>query len=255
MSKRPAPIPAQAKQVLQAFLDASLRKDEKAMRACVTRHTLESGQLNSAGPEGVTLAMGEPQQEGEQWVIPVKAVPIGAPEGTPPVMEMPCLMVEEDGQWKFDLVGTAERMMAIDGSDLLYRMALPENEGFFSKDDELAALLPGVLAGLPETIEASVAGHRLLTTDDETLSVDLYEQRIAPRYMHRISTLLGRATAFAPPSLLGPGPVRGRTQMWPCCRQTQRHEGPARGEQRHRTAGQSCLLSQTIGSSSQTSGD
>ena len=86
------------------------------MRAHVTRRTLESGHLDgSSAPEGMNFVMDEPQVDGDQIVIHVRAFLIGAPEGTAPAMEMPCLMTQEDGQWKFDLAGTGDRMMAGSG--------------------------------------------------------------------------------------------------------------------------------------------
>ncbi|MFI5377951.1 MAG: YqcC family protein [Tepidisphaerales bacterium] len=324
---------AGAVQVLQTFLDASLRKDEPAMKACLTRKTLESGQMNNEGPEGVKYVLGEAQLEGENVVIPMKAVPIDAPADAPPAMEMACVMVKEDGAWKFDLLTTVERMMggglgaameqvaskmgealagglsaafgqessaesvgeqnwaeaslevgddeffpipemtplpktqaaitaavgstvlvlaampdllrtvgsddtatlfnwfedalfvelaptiaqvaarmplagrlravrieaakwsddrgiALDGSDLVYRMYLNNNEGYYS-DAGVAEILPGVLAGLPEQIDPRVAGHRLLANDEECPPLVLYRERVAPRWMRRISELLG----------------------------------------------------------------
>src|SRR5690606_37876125 len=58
--------------------------------------------------------------------------------------------------------------------------------------DELEAILPGVLAGLPESIDPAVAGHRLLPNDDEHPDWSIYLQRELPRLMRRISNLAGR---------------------------------------------------------------
>ncbi len=338
---------AEAKKVLDAFLDASLRRDKRAMRACVTRRTLKSGHLDSS-PEGVTFVVGDARAEGEEVIFPVKAFQVGAPKGAEPVMELPCRMTKEDGRWKFDLAGTVERMtagieqamgqamgqvatamsaamegvgkamaeglseafgkeapeatepaqswddapltpapeeflpvqemqplpktqaalteavaspvlmqaaiadllrrigsddrdtlfnwfedqlfagwaamlsqaaeqvplkgrlravriestsrpehrlLAIDGSDLVYRMMLPDSEGFF-QDDEARERLPGVLAGLPEAIDPSTAGRRLLPNEDETPSLDLYRERVAPRTMRRISSIVGHNVAL-----------------------------------------------------------
>jgi hypothetical protein len=106
-------------------------------------------------------------------------------------------------------------LLAIDGSDLVYRMMLPYNEGFF-QDDQVAALLPGVLAGLPNEIDSSVAGFRLLPLDEEKVDLGLYRQRTAPRYMKRISDLLGHHVALdANWDELGECEDAGRTlAMW-----------------------------------------
>ena len=337
MSESSAEMSAGAIKVLQAFLDASLRKDEQAMKACLTRKTLESGQMNSDGPEGVKYILGDAQIEGDKVIIPMKAVPIEAEEGAPAAMEMACVMVKEQGEWKFDLATTMERLMggglgaameqiaskmteamqgvgealssgmqavfghssdgdrnwseasldvgedeflpkpemtrlpkteaaislavgsavlvqaampdllgtlhsddsaglitwfedtlfaslgeiiaqsaarmplsyrlravrieaakwsddrfiALDGSDLVYRMFLNNTEGYYS-DDALAEILPGVLAGLPEKIDPRVAGRRLLANDEEDPPVEIYRERVVPRFMRRISELLGR---------------------------------------------------------------
>jgi len=325
--------------VLQNFLDAGLRRDEEAMKACLTRKTLESGHVDAGGFEGMRFVMGDARTEGKQVVIPLQAFPKDAPAGAPPVMEMACLMVKEKAQWRFDLAGTMERMMggaldttveqvattmadaaagvaqavadglgqalagppsesvppqtwddvsltpaadeflplpeltplpktqaalskaagstvlmqvtvddllrqlgsderdglinwfedqffapwgdflanaaaavplkdrlravrieaasrpeerflAVDGSDLVYRLFLNLEDGYYG-NTELAAMLPGVLAGLPVTIDAKVAGRRLLATDEENLALDIFRERVGPRFMRRASDLVG----------------------------------------------------------------
>ncbi len=323
--------------VLKRFLDASLRKDEAEMKACLTRRTLESGQLK-AGPEGVTFEVGEPAVEAEIIVVPVKGVPIENVEGAPPEMVLPCVMMREDGDWKLDMIATMERMMgggmaaafeqigsamgeamkgvgdamasafgtssadappnwdeapgdyapeelyalpervplpktqaavsaavgspvpvevaiddimkkmgsderdgmltwmddslfagyggifgaihsylplngrlrgvrieaaewhddrmvALDGSDVVFRLHFPENSGFYS-DGWVTWALPGVLSGLPATIDAAAAGHRLLPRKDETVTLELYRKRTLPRTMRKISALIGRPVRF-----------------------------------------------------------
>jgi hypothetical protein len=104
---------AQAKKALQAFFDAAVCQDDSAMRARVTRRTLESGDLDgTSAPEAMNFVVDEPRMEGQRMVIDVRGFLIGAPEGAGPAMELPCLMVLEDGQWKFDLAATGERMTA-----------------------------------------------------------------------------------------------------------------------------------------------
>ena len=111
MAEQLATVPAEAIQVLKNFLAAAERKDEPAMKACLSRRTLESGTFNNAGPEGVNFILGEATLEGDKVVIPLRGVPIGGPADAAAVMELPCLMVKEEGQWKFDLSASVERMM------------------------------------------------------------------------------------------------------------------------------------------------
>jgi hypothetical protein len=87
------------------------------------------------------------------------------------------------------------RFLALDGSDLVYRIYLNDQSGYYS-DAELSDILPGVLAGLPKKIEPSLAGHRLLPIEDEPYTLQTYRERIAPRFMRRISDLLGRQIAL-----------------------------------------------------------
>lgn len=104
-------VPPEGIRVLEAFIDASKRKDLDGMKACLSRSTLESGSFNGDGPTGVDFIIGEPRLEGTQPVVPLRVVPEGAgPEGET-IDELPCIMVEEDGAWKFDLDATMNLQM------------------------------------------------------------------------------------------------------------------------------------------------
>lgn len=107
-----ADVPAEAKAVLQKFWEAGLRQDEKTMRACLTRKTLESDQFDpSSSPQGARFMFKESHMEGDQAVILVRALPQDAQDDAPSLMDMPCIMVQEDGEWKLDLVATIDRLM------------------------------------------------------------------------------------------------------------------------------------------------
>jgi hypothetical protein len=147
-------VPAEAGQVLQAFFDASDKKDIEGMKACLSAATLKADGFNASGPEGLRFVFGEEQMEGPAAVILVKGFPIGAPADSPPAMQMSCVMVLEKGQWKFDLATTAERMMSgmmesamtqvadtmgkvVDGVGQALASALgPSSETASSKDEE-----------------------------------------------------------------------------------------------------------------------
>jgi hypothetical protein len=316
-------VPRAAIKTLESFLGASVRHDEAAMRACVTRQTLESGQMRNDAPEGFTFVMGEARMEGEIVLIPVTLTAPGAIE---PAMQMECVMTLEDGAWKVDLGAALDRMMrgpmaeamegmaagmaqvvegvgralseafggaaageedeflplpamtplprttaavfdavgddvpvtaaisdllqtlgsdeaevlvtwfedtlfaglggilkavagemplqgrlhairieaagssedrfvALDGSDLVYRMFPANQEGYYS-DDELRMILMSVLAGLPTEVDGRSAGRRTLANDTDTEfipTMDAYKERHVPRFMRRISELLGRS--------------------------------------------------------------
>jgi hypothetical protein len=120
--------------------------------------------------------------------------------GWPAILERVGLAVPLTGRLRgvrFEVAsGPDERMLAVDGSDLVYRMYVASTEGYYG-DGEVATILPAVLAGLPETIEInSVAGWRLLPTDQEFPVLDLYRQHVAPRFMRRLSELVGHDVAL-----------------------------------------------------------
>jgi hypothetical protein len=83
-----------------------------------------------------------------------------------------------------------DRMLVLDGSDLVYRMSLPNEAGYYS-DAEIESMLPGILAGLPERPDPQVTGHRLIHAGEEEANFELYKERVVPRYMRRIGELLG----------------------------------------------------------------
>jgi hypothetical protein len=331
-------VPREAIHALETFLGASLRHDEAAMRACVTRQTLESGQMRNDAPEGFTFSLGEAKMEGGNVIIPMALTPPGATE---PATRMECVMTLEDGDWKVDLGAALDRMLrgpmaeamegmaagmaqamegvglaiseafggattsekgvedqdwsdaqlevredellplpamtllprtteavrdavgvlvpvtaaigdllqtlesdetdvlvawfedtlfaglgeilkavaaemplrgrlhairieaaggiedrfvALDGSDLVYRMFPANQEGYYS-DDELRMVLMSVLAGLPPEMDERSAGRRTLANDTDTEfipTMDSYKERHVPRFMRRIGDLLGR---------------------------------------------------------------
>jgi hypothetical protein len=87
-----------------------------------------------------------------------------------------------------------DRFVALDGSDLVYRMFPANQEGYYS-DEELRMILMGVLAGLPAEVDERSAGRRTLANDTDTEFVPTmgaYKERHVPRFMRRIGEVLGR---------------------------------------------------------------
>jgi hypothetical protein len=103
-----APVPDDAVRVLQAFLDASVRGDEPAMRACLTRDLRESDDFDSSALAGVRFVTGAARVADGRVLVPVQAfaADAAAAADAQPQMEMLCVMVPEDGQWKLDLEAT-----------------------------------------------------------------------------------------------------------------------------------------------------
>ena len=96
---------------------------------------------------------------------------------------------------RIEAAGSVEdRFVALDGSDLVYRMFPASQEGYYS-DDELRMILMSVLAGLPAEVDERSAGRRTLANDTDTELVptmDAYKERHVPRFMRRIGEALGR---------------------------------------------------------------
>ena len=335
-------VPREAIDTITAFLDANRRQDEEGMRACLSRRTLESGSFSGPDGHATDFFIGEPRRDGDRIVVPVRIVPPGAGEDSPESMDLPCIVVEEDGAFKFDLAGTMEiafggdlgdmvdsvagaiseamdgigdalqtafgsggeecdgsdevrwddvalepsaeeflplspmtrlpitsdavsralgfdvpveadiegllapfgpeqreqlidwfeqqvfagwpgmlaevneltplenrlrgvrietasfdwrRWLAVDGHDLVYRIRLPDADGYYSAE-ELIEMLAGVLAGLPDAIDAKTLGHRLLPVESESPDVDAYVERVLPRHMRRICEKVGHHVAL-----------------------------------------------------------
>jgi hypothetical protein len=137
--------------VLQRFLDAAMRKDEPAMRECLTKKTLESGQFDGTGPQGVRFVLGEALMEGEVVMVPVKAFPLDLPAAeettAQPAMQLQCLMVQEEQAWKFDLAGTTERMFSGDMEAAMQQAA-----------ETIGTAMQGVTEVLSETLKQAFGG-------------------------------------------------------------------------------------------------
>ena len=103
--------------VLRAFVEANARQDEEAMKACLSEGTLAAGGFSGPMPAAIETRLGEPEGEDDQGrvIIPLYLHQAGAPEGSAPMDEMKCVMVEEKGAWKFDLETTmAAEMQQVD---------------------------------------------------------------------------------------------------------------------------------------------
>lgn len=85
----------------------------------------------------------------------------------------------------------AERFVATDLNEVIYRFDPRHSDGYFS-DDELRRLMVGVLAGLPEPINPASATMTTFSDRGAPTSVEDYTNILAPRAMLRINQLVGR---------------------------------------------------------------
>ncbi len=109
----PNPRHAAALATLRAFTDANARADEAAMRAVLTRSTLDSGNFSGPMPADMIFEFGAPEDDDQgRVIILMTARPPGdLPEDMQP-MALRCILVQEDGVWKFDLEATMHDQMA-----------------------------------------------------------------------------------------------------------------------------------------------
>lgn len=111
-----------------------------------------------------------------------------AAEITPLKNRLRAVRLEAASSWE-------HRFLALDGSDLVYRLHFPTTAGYYP-DHWVDWLLPAILPALAERIDPRTAGQRTLLADDERGDLDLYLGKAVPRFMRRISTLLGRNIAL-----------------------------------------------------------
>lgn len=102
---------AEAAAVLRRFIEANDRQDGDAMKACLNRSTLEGGGFSGPMPAEIKLRMGEPEPAGDRVIIPVGMHTADSGPDAPPVDEIRCVMVVEDGAWKFDLQTSTQAEM------------------------------------------------------------------------------------------------------------------------------------------------
>lgn len=145
MSDRP--IPQEAIDALQGFLEASGCEDLEEMKQFVSKRTIESGSMNAEGGKGMKYELSEATWEGDHVMIPMRAIPTDeAPEGVPE-MEMQCLMIQEEGTWKFDLVETMNRLMGGDVGEMMDQMADLMKDTMEGLGDAIAGGLESAFGG------------------------------------------------------------------------------------------------------------
>jgi hypothetical protein len=88
-----------------------------------------------------------------------------------------------------------DRSLSLDGPDLVYRIDPRETEGWYGAD-ELAQIIPGVLAGLPENVAAYPADRGSLPSAEPLPTLEVLRDVRAPREMRRLSRKLGGVVAL-----------------------------------------------------------
>lgn len=180
-------VPPEAVAVLNTFLDASRRKDLAAMTACLSRRTLEGGQPHE-GPEGMRFALGETHMEGPLAVIDIKGFPDDAPADAEPVMQMSCLLVQEEGKWKFDLNGTMERMMGPQIEAAMQQVA----EGMDQAMGKIGQAVATALGGGEQSSNYDPSWEQASLTPEEDELFALADMPSLPKTTLRVTYAVGK---------------------------------------------------------------
>lgn len=139
--------PNDAYATIRNFIEASNRKDLKAMERYLTKKTVESGQYHSDAPDLERYEFRGAVPEGNSLVVAVELFIKNAPAGQPPSMVMPFVMVPEDGAYKIDLPATMDKLFGGDLEKLMQQMAETMKTAMEGMGNALAAGLNAALEG------------------------------------------------------------------------------------------------------------
>ena len=104
---------------VKAFIQASVHdRDDAAVRELVTKASAEQGSFSPPADAGeMQIDMGEPAQDGAEWVVPVTIT--NPNDSNQPVIKTPFTLTEEDGQYKINMIRTMDRMFGGDVNGLM----------------------------------------------------------------------------------------------------------------------------------------
>ncbi|CAG0976953.1 hypothetical protein PHYC_01555 [Phycisphaerales bacterium] len=140
---------AAALAALRAFTDANASGDVVGMMKLLSRSTLEAGGFSGPMPSDFQFAFGEPEAVDGAVVVPMEARPGGVGPESDPVMAMRCIMVEEDGAWKFDLAATMQPQM--EAMEAALREA----------GEQLGEAMGGAMSAMGEAIAGAMGGEQV----------------------------------------------------------------------------------------------
>jgi hypothetical protein len=98
-----------ALETLQSFLAASARGDREGMQRVLTRASIADGSYDNPPPPELAFLPGTPRKDGARVLIPMRLMPPGATADTPPIATFTSVLVQEDGDWKLDVIATREQ--------------------------------------------------------------------------------------------------------------------------------------------------
>ena len=146
--------PSSPVEIVQAFIKAAaFDRDEEAVKKLVTKASAAQGNFNPP-PDAheMTITLGEPTQEGDEWVVPMTIA--NPKDPSQPDMKMPMTLTIEDGQWKIDMIRTMDRMFGgsmekvMDGMvDALKGVGEAMAEGMKQAFDGIGEAMSGAFSG------------------------------------------------------------------------------------------------------------
>lgn len=171
---------------MRAFIDANDRQDPDAMKACLTRQSREEEGFSGPAPGEVTFRMGEPEDQGDHVIVPIHVFAPG--DENEPVDQLRCIVVEEEGAWKFDLIRTlAPQMEAVEQAlgEAMGQIGEAMGQAFSAIGDAFTDAFG------PDTTAPSTWEHVDLAPDQEELRT-LDGLEILPKATQALSDALGR---------------------------------------------------------------
>lgn len=119
----PALTPADAITTVRTFIEASGRKDLEGMKQCLTTETLEKGEFHGDAPELERYEVKGAVPEGNGFIVAVELYPKSPPEGQPPMLVMPFVLIPEKGAFRIDMGASMNKMFGGDLDQLLKQLA------------------------------------------------------------------------------------------------------------------------------------
>ena len=171
-------------EVVRALIRAAVNdKDEAAVRALLTKASLEGGSFN-APPDAdkMQIEFGEAREENGEWTVPVTITNHADPDQPP--MTMPFAPVIEDGLWKVDMNRTMERLFGGSMQAMVEGIAEGMSQAMQGIGEAMAAAFSGFtdegIGRLPED-----------STPEFAEAVRAFEQDELPRELAPVNEVLG----------------------------------------------------------------
>lgn len=191
--------------VLRRFVDANAAQDVAGMMKCLSKNTLESGGFSGPMPGEFRFEFGEAEEQAPSVIIPMTVLAPGETPDTPPVpvMAMRCIMVQEEGEWKFDLASTMQpQMEAMESAmmDAMQQVGNAMGEAMGAMGAAMGEALGGTTDGEPEGEISPFTGEPLVFScwEDAPGDYEADELRQLPEMTHleittrQVSDALGR---------------------------------------------------------------